>query len=154
MADTVTNSSPNKMVGMVLGGVLVLVGLLGFVPGLAQTPTSTEANDANDRVLLGAFGVNAVHNIVHLLTGAILLAGALMDNGRNARMVNMGLGGVYLVVALIGFLKIEAVEQLLGGDVGIAWADPILHLVLAGVLLGVALAVKETLPANRTTPRV
>jgi hypothetical protein len=130
------DSNPNKLVGMILGVVLVLVGIIGFVPALIT-----------NKALLGIFGVNTLHNIVHLLTGAVLLAGAYMDGGRNARMVNMVLGIVYALVAIVGFLQIQAINDLLytgkpydglGG-----YADALLHGLLAVVLLAVSFTMKE-----------
>jgi hypothetical protein len=45
------------------GAVLVLVGILGFVPGITT----------DDGHLLGIFHVNAIHNIIHLASGAVAL---------------------------------------------------------------------------------
>ena len=126
------DSNYNKLVAQILGAVLVLVGVLGF---------------ALPNPLLGLFGVNLLHNLVHLLTGGVLLAAAFMDGGRNARLVNIILGVVYLLVAVVGFLGIDAINALVGNastDPGVALADPALHLLLAVVLLGVAFTMKET----------
>jgi hypothetical protein len=131
------DSNPNKLVAMVLGIVLVLVGILGF----AIVPTAGGK-------LLGIFGVNMLHNVVHLLTGGVLLAAAFIDNGRNARLTNMVLGVVYALVAILGFVQIQAINDLLwtgkpydglGG-----FADAGLHAILAIVLLGVSFTMKET----------
>ena len=128
----------NKLVAWILGVVLVLVGLLGFV---MTTP------------LLGIFDVSLVHNIVHLLTGGILVVGAVIDGGRNARLINMVLGVVYLLVAVVGFAAPGLTTTLLGGTTAapaIDAADNILHVLIGVVLLGVAFAMKETTTMGTT----
>jgi len=120
----------NKLVAQILGIVLVLIGILGFF-------TSP---------ILGIFAVNTLHNIIHLLTGGILLVGAYMAGGRNARMTNMVLGFVYLLVALVGFLNVESINHLVGNganDGGVVIADAVLHALLAVVLLVVSFAMKQ-----------
>lgn len=118
----------NKTIGLVFGVVFVAVGLLGFV----MNPT------------LIAFGVNALHNVVHLASGAVLLAGALMNDGRNARAVNMTFGGVYLLVAALGFIAPGLTAVLLASDAdAFPFADAILHAVLGIALVGSGLMFKE-----------
>lgn len=110
----------NRLVAQILGVVLILVGLLGFM---------------NDPVL-GIFEVNPLHNVVHLLSGAVLLGAAFMDGGRNARLTNMVLGVVYLIVAAATWIPILA-------DVfALNVADAGLHALIGVVLLGVAFAMK------------
>ena len=117
----------NKMVAMVLGAVLVLIGILGFVPALVP-----------GGLLLGILGVNALHNVIHLLTGAILLGAAYMNEGRNARLTNMVLGGVYLLVALVGFAAPGFMNGLVASQEVAMNPASIIHLLLGVVLLGVA----------------
>lgn len=121
----------NKLVAQILGIVLVLIGILGFV---MTSP------------LFGTFALNTVHNVIHLVTGAILLAGAYMAGGRNARLTNMVLGGVYILVAIVGFAGIESINHAIGNganDGGIVMADAALHALLGVVLLGVAFTMKQ-----------
>lgn len=127
----------NKLVAMIVGAVLVLVGLLGF----AMDP------------ILGIFPTSLVHNLVHLLSGGVLLAAAFIDNGRNSRLANMVLGVVYALVAILGFAAIDLTNTILGGTTAnpaIDMADNVLHLALAVVFLGVAFALKETTPGTMT----
>jgi hypothetical protein len=99
----------------VLGIVLVLVGILGF----------TMASP-----LLGLFEVNALHSVIHLVTGAMLLYAA-MKGPDVMMMCGKILGIVYAVVTFLGFV--------MGGDLfGIMMVnmqDNVLHLALAAVLL-------------------
>lgn len=126
-----TNNDANKMVGMVLGGVLVLVGILGWIPGLVN------ANGA----LLGIFGVNTLHNLVHIITGGVLLGGALMDGGRNARTINLVLGVIYIVVTAAGFVPyFNTLVNAAGNDGTLSvYTDLGLHVVLGAILIGVAM---------------
>ncbi|MHB8586157.1 MAG: DUF4383 domain-containing protein [Thermoplasmatota archaeon] len=118
----------NKMVGMVFGVVLIVVGLLGFV----ITPT------------LILFGVNTLHNVIHLASGVALLAGALMMGGKNARMINGVFGVVYLLVAVVGFAMPAVTNSLLASNSdSFMYADAALHAVLGLLLLGSALAFKS-----------
>jgi hypothetical protein len=121
----------NKLIAAIFGIVLVLVGILGFV----MNP------------LLGVFQVSLIHNVVHLLTGAVLLLGAFVDTGRNARLVNIILGVVYLLVTVLGFAATGLTNTLLGGTdaaPAINTADNVLHLLLGVVLVGVAFILKPT----------
>ena len=118
----------NKTIGLVFGVVFLAVGLLGFL----MNPT------------LIAFGVNGLHNVVHLASGAVLLYGALANDGRNARVVNMVFGGVYLLVALLGFVASGLTDALLNSDSdAFPFADAILHAILGVALVGAGLLFKD-----------
>jgi len=51
-----------------LGVVYLLVGVLGFAPGI--TMASAQPGQG---LLLGIFAVNALHNVAHLVVGAVLV---------------------------------------------------------------------------------
>ena len=54
----------------VVGVVFLLVGVLGFVPGITTNyDTMTFADHESGAELLGIFQVSVLHNIVHLLFG-------------------------------------------------------------------------------------
>lgn len=122
------SDNPNVLLAKLLGVVLLAVGVLGFVPPLVI-----------DGALLGIFGVNALHNIVHLGSGAVLLGAALAVDGSNARMANISLGAVYVLVALLGFAGVLVPDLLNTHADIVAHADNMLHLVVAVGLLGVGL---------------
>lgn len=118
----------NRIIAMIFGYVFLAVGLLGFV----MNPT------------LILFGVNALHNVVHLASGAVLLAGAYLAGGKNARTVNMTFGAVYLLVAILGFVAPGLTATLLESDSdAFAYADAILHAILGIALVGSGLAFKN-----------
>jgi hypothetical protein len=78
----------------VFGAVYVLVGLAGF----AVTGLSDFAATSSDKLIL--FGLNPLHNIVHLLVGVVWLASS--RNEQSARVVSAAIGAVYLLVGVAG----------------------------------------------------
>ncbi|MDQ3772920.1 MAG: DUF4383 domain-containing protein [Pseudomonadota bacterium] len=79
---------PQQLLAQVIGAVLTLVGVAGFLTG----------------GMLFIFGVNALHNVVHLLSGVLGLAAGFYAGGQWARYYNQGFGVVYLLVTALGFV--------------------------------------------------
>ncbi len=121
--------TPAQNVARLLGIVFLLVGILGFVPGV-----TTElydgldfAGDDSQAELLGIFQVSVLHNIVHLLFGVAGLA--LAGTASGARTYLLGGGALYLALWLLGLIG------------GLDWvpantADNWLHLVLGVAMIG------------------
>lgn len=128
-----------KKVSMVFGVVFLLVGLLGFVPGV--TTTSSDGM----QLLLGIFMVDALHNSVHIIFGLLGLWGAM--NNKYAKWYLVGSGVVYALLAVVGFF-----DTSLFGIMKTNMADTWLHLVLAVALLGAGLGLKgdEGMPAKKS----
>jgi hypothetical protein len=103
------------MFATVLGAVLLLVGIIGFV---------------NDPVL-GIFDVNGLHNAVHLLSGLIGVWAGVWGGLSASRMYNRVFGVVYLLVAVLGF------AGLVGGLLENNAADTYLHLLIGLVSTGI-----------------
>jgi hypothetical protein len=82
-----------KKAAQIFGIVLLLVGVLGFIPGITT-----------DEMLLGIFHVNAAHNVVHLLTGAVALYAAMQADDKAAKLYFQVFGVVYLLVTVLGFI--------------------------------------------------
>ncbi|WP_246000360.1 DUF4383 domain-containing protein [Nocardioides pocheonensis] len=119
-----------------VGAVFLLVGILGFVPGItAHYGDMTFAGHQSGAQLLGIFGVSVLHNVVHLLFG---LAGlALARTWSWARVFLIGGGAIYLVLWLYGLL----VDQNGSANfVPVDDADNWLHLVLGLGMVAVGLA--------------
>jgi hypothetical protein len=115
-----------------LGIVFILVGILGFIPGITThySDMSFAGHDSGAK-LLGIFQVSVLHNIVHLLFGVVGLA--LARSAEGARTYLLGGGVVYLVLWIYGLV----IDQ--GGSanfVPINTADNWLHFVLGIALLG------------------
>jgi Domain of unknown function (DUF4383) len=121
--------SVNRLLGYVLGIVYLLVGVLGFVVTSGVGFASTQG-----KTLLG-FELNPLHNVVHLLVGALLLAGATRGVAAS-RAVNTAVGGVYLLVGIIGLFILDSSANILA----LNSADNVLHLVSAVALLAVGVA--------------
>src|SRR5438309_11277117 len=115
---TVRNAA--KLVGI----VFLLVGILGFVPGITQNiyPITFAGHGANDK-LLGVFQVSVLHNIVHLLFGVAGLAMAKAT--RSATSYLVGGGVIYIVLAIYGAV---ISDQSTANFVPINTADNWLHL--------------------------
>ncbi len=112
-----------KTMAKVFGIVLLLVGVLGFIPGV----TTTDGN------LLGIFRVDALHNIVHLVSGALALWASMSEDSKASRMFFQIFGVVYLILAVLGFITPDGGPLL--GLVASNTADTWLHVVLAVVAL-------------------
>ena len=105
-----------RIAAIVIGIILVLVGLLGFF----------------NNPVIGLFQVNAAHNLVHIISGIVLLAGAYSSLGSSMALKIIGI--VYAIVAILGFFLVSADGMLLG-FIAMNTADQWLHVVLAVVIL-------------------
>jgi hypothetical protein len=98
-----TVRAPVRVAALVVSIVFLLVGVLGFIPGVTTNYDSlTFAGHHSDAQLLGVFQVSVLHNIVHLLFG---LAGLLMARTvSGARTYLIAGGAIYLVLWLYGLV--------------------------------------------------
>jgi hypothetical protein len=130
--------TPVQAAALLVGAVFLLVGVLGFIPGITTGYDSLEAAGHKSHAeLLGIFQVSVLHNIVHLLFG---IAGiALARTAPTARAYLIGGGAIYLVLWLYG-LVVDKMSQ--ANFVPLNTADDWLHFVLGlgmialGVVLG------------------
>jgi hypothetical protein len=135
-------SKPLRLAAMVVGATFLLVGVLGFIPGVTTDyDTMQFAGHESEAMLLGIFQVSILHNIIHLLFGAAGLAMARSING--ARLYLVGGGAIYLVVWIYGLL---VDKQGSANFVPLNSADDWLHFVLGAgmVALGVILGKRAT----------
>jgi hypothetical protein len=135
---------PLQVVAALYGVVFLLVGVLGFVPGVTTNydQLSFAGHDSN-ALLLGLFAVSVLHNIVHLLFG---LAGLGMSRTVGAaRSFLIGGGIVYAVLWIYGLvIDMDSAANF----VPLNTADNWLHLALAAtmILLGLLLGRSTTRP--------
>ena len=138
--------SPLQSAALLVGIVFLLVGILGFIPGITSNYDDLKfAGHNSDAQLLGIFDTSILHNIVHLLFGVAGIA--LSRTWDGARSFLIGGGVIYLVLFVYG--------AIFHGEKGsnwipVNWADNVLHLVLGigMVALGVVLS-KDTVRRDR-----
>lgn len=115
------------------GIVFLLVGVLGFIPGITTNyGAMTFAGHESGAMLLGVFQVSILHNIVHLLFGVAGLA--MARTARMARLFLLGGGAVYIVLWIYGLV----INQETGANfVPFNTADNWLHLILGVAMIGI-----------------
>jgi len=126
-----------RQAATVVGVVFLVVGVLGFIPGITtHYGDMTFAGHDSDAKLLGVFQVSVLHNIVHLLFGVVGLA--MARRADTARAYLIGGGIIYLALWIYGL----ATDNMSSANfVPVNTADDWLHLVLGVgmIVLGVAL---------------
>ncbi len=146
MADRMTDRTHQRVEGdrrartfaSVFGAVFLLVGILGFVPGITTNydQLSFAGHDSGSQ-LLGIFQVSVLHNIVHLLFGVAGLAMARTFKGSVSYLI--GGGVIYLVLWLYG-LFVD--HQSSANFVPVDNADNWLHLGLGVAMVGLGYAAR------------
>ena len=125
---------------MVVGATFLLVGILGFIPGITTNYGDlTFAGHESDAKLLGIFEVSILHNIVHLAFGVVGLAAARAAASAGWYLL---LGG--LVYAVLWVYGLAVGEESSANFVPLNTADNWLHFVLAvGMIALGALGLKQ-----------
>lgn len=116
-----------KTIATGFGAVMLLVGILGFVPGLAP-----------DGMLLGIFMVDGLHNVVHVLTGIAAIAAGMMG-GTYPKLYFKAFGVVYGLVTVLGFLTGHGLVAL----IPVNMADNILHIAITAFALYLGFGMSE-----------
>jgi hypothetical protein len=131
---------------LVVGAVFLLVGVLGFIPGVTTDYSDLSmAGHQSDAMLLGLFQVSILHNLVHLLFGVAGIALARSRDG--ARLFLLGGGVIYLVLWLYGLvINSESAANF----IPVNTADNWLHLLLGvGMIAAGLLTTRDTATARR-----
>ena len=139
-----TNRSTAQTFAMLVGAVFLLVGILGFIPGITTHYSDMEFAGKNSGAeLLGIFQVSILHNLVHILFGIAGLALARTWDG--ARTYLIGGGVIYLVLWLYGLF--------VGPDddanfIPVNTADDWLHFALGVGMISLGFVTTRTRPAT------
>ncbi|CAL9337481.1 DUF4383 domain-containing protein [Streptomyces sp. DH-12] len=140
---TRTARTPVQQAALAVGAVFLLVGVLGFIPGITTNYDTMEfAAHHSEAKLLGIFQVSILHNLVHLAFGVAGLA--LARTAAKARLYLLAGGAVYLVLWLYGLI-ID--HDSAANFVPLNTADNWLHLVL-----GLGMIALGTLLTRRSAP--
>jgi len=116
----------SRSLAVLFGAVFIFVGIIGFIPNpLVHSD--------------GLFVTNALHNVVHVITGGVFLL-ALAIPGNESKVI-LGIGVAYVLVSILGFMT--SGDYLLG-IIHINQADRWLHLFLAAVILAAGKIGTET----------
>jgi hypothetical protein len=137
---------------MLVGLVFLLVGILGFIPGITSNYDDLKfAGHDSDAQLLGIFDTSILHNIVHLLFGVAGITLARTFEG--ARTYLIGGGVIYLALFVYG--AIWGHDEGGANFIPMNWADNVLHVALGTgmILLGVVLG-KEVVRRGTAAPAV
>jgi hypothetical protein len=137
---TGTKRSPAQLYALIFGAVLTVAGIIGFF----YNSDFTSDKSVRDAVF-GILDVNGWHNVVHILTGILGLAVA--SSYASSRSYAFGLGVIYIVVAVWGFI-VGSGDSILS-IIPVNTEDNLLH-VLIGVA-GIAAAMATPAVADPTT---
>ena len=132
--------SPAQVYALVIGATLTVAGIVGFFYNADFGTGNGTPRDA----VLGILDVNGWHNVVHIASGAIGLLVARSYGG--SRVYAIGLGAVYLVVALLGFIAGDGDE--IFNLIPVNTSDNFLHLLIGLAGIGGGLATPATLPPS------
>ena len=111
-----------RLYAKVVGASVILIGLVGLVLG--------------DKSLFGVLNIDIAEDVIHLLTGGLLLYAGYARDLRVTRAIVGGIGIAYLVIGLVAFS-----QPMLFGLVPSGYEvvlDNLIHLTLGvlGVIVG------------------
>jgi uncharacterized protein DUF4383 len=133
------------LAALVVGAVFVVVGILGFIPGITTNygDMSFAGHDSSAE-LIGVFEVSVLHNIVHLLFG---VAGILASRTAVAARTYLIVGGlIYLVLWVYGLVIDDGSTA---NFVPVNSADNWLHFLLGIGMIALGVVLGRT--TSRTT---
>lgn len=124
-----------KTAALIIGAIFIVVGLLGFTPN----PIVGASENA-------VFHTDTLHNVVHIISGALFVLVALAAPDSIATVLKV-FGIVYFLLGILGLIQIgtEGIGKLLG-ILHINGADNFLH-----IGLGIVIFLAGTLPQSTAT---
>ncbi|MEU4247117.1 DUF4383 domain-containing protein [Amycolatopsis sp. NPDC026612] len=136
MTEVEVRRSTARAAAMVFGVAFLLVGVLGFVPGITVDYGALRfAGHESGAQLFGVFTVSVLHNLVHLLFGVLGVLAA-RGNGGSRAFLMLG-GGVYVLLWVFGLaMDRDSAANFLPLDN----ADDWLHLALGLAMIAAGIA--------------
>jgi hypothetical protein len=134
-ATDVRTRRPIQLAATAVAATFLLVGILGFIPGVTQNfDAITGAGPDSEAKLLGIFEVNILHNIVHAMFGIIgLVAARTLAGARNFLVWG---GAIYLALWIYGMaIDLDSTANI----VSLNTADNWLHFSLGAAMLGLGI---------------
>jgi hypothetical protein len=132
---------------LLFGVVFLVVGILGFIPGITTDYSDLEfAGKDSGAELLGIFQVSILHNIAHLLFGVGILLARTHEGART-----------YLLAGAIVYPALFIYGLFVGGGddanfIPMNGAGDVLHLVLAIAFIGAYFFTGRERPATTVAP--
>lgn len=145
-ADEDPSRAPVRWASIVVGMFFLAIGFAGFFPGLTQHFNAIEMGFGSGAMVLGIFQVSVLHNVIHLLLGALGIAQSRFSS--SARRYLRIVGGLAAVLWLFGLLVDQgSMSNFMPLNAVDTWA----YLVIAIVLIGLSFLPGEvTHPSTRT----
>ena len=141
------NRTLAQNLALLFGIVFLLVGILGFIPGVTTNYDDLSfAGKDSDAKLLGIFQVSVLHNIAHLAFGVGILLARTHEGART-----------YLLAGSIVYPALFIYGLFVGGDddanfIPMNGADDVLHLALAVAFIGAYFVTGRERPAATVAP--
>ena len=120
------NRTMAQTLALLFGVVFLLVGILGFIPGITENAPGDFAGSDSDANLLSAFQISVLHSLAHAAFGIGIIAARKHATALTYLLVS---GIAYLALFVLGI--VGGLDWLPADD-----ADDWLHLGLAVALLG------------------
>ena len=135
-----------RTAALLVGATFLLVGVLGFIPGITtHFDNLGAAGPESTAKLLGIFQVSILHNLVHVLFG---IAGiALSRTNEGSRLYLIGGGVVYLVLWVYGLVVDKTTDA---NFVPLNTADDWLHFFLGVGMIGLGVALSRNVRTARS----
>jgi Domain of unknown function (DUF4383) len=131
-------SSPARLYATLVGGTLVIGGIIGFFY------SSSFGSPGHVDAAFGILDVNGWHNVFHIVTGGL----GLLVAGYAARQYALGLGVVYVVIAIWGFIIGDGHSIL--SIIPVNTEDNFLHVILGVLGVAAGLATPAVARTRRT----
>ena len=126
-----------QKIALVFGVVFIILGGLGFVPGVAA-----------GGLLLGMFSLDVMHSVVYLISGVVAIV-AGWHSDAYARLYFKVFGIVYAIFTVAGLLQGDTILGLMATNIG----DNLLDLVAAAIALWLGFGAAEEHSPRRAQAR-